>query len=424
MNVYDEFKWRGLIYDNTEGLHEVLEKEKVTAYIGFDPSASSLHAGNLIPIMGLVHLQHYGHTPIAVAGGGTGLVGDPSGKTQERQLMAKEETAANLEGIKAQLSQFLDFSSNTNPAKIVNNADWLCTVNLTDFLRDVGKHFSVNTMIAKESIKRRLEQEGISFTEFAYPLLQAYDFLTLYEKYGCTLQMGASDQWGNITAGIDLIRRVHGVRAHGLVFPLLTTSSGMKYGKTEGGSVWLDSRRTSPYRFYQFFLNADDKEVINLLKFFTLLSQTEIEELKESVASQPEKRDAQKRLAREVTRFVHGDGELAKAERASRVLFGDEVSNLTLSDVLEIFAEAPSVEIDGSCFQGDGMALVDLIVTAKMAESKSEARRLIQAGGIYLHNIRINDSKRTIKLQDAIEGQAFILRKGQKEYRLIRVSRG
>jgi tyrosyl-tRNA synthetase len=422
MDVYSEFEWRSLVYDATEGLRETLAKEKVTTYIGFDPSAPSLHAGSLIPIMGLVHLQRYGHTPIAVVGGGTGLIGDPSGKTQERRLMTKEEIQTNLEGIKEQLSRFLDFDTKNNPAMIINNADWLCTMSLTDFLRDVGKHFSVNSMIAKESTKRRLEQEGISFTEFSYLLLQAYDFLILYEKYNCTVQMGASDQWGNITAGIDLIRRVHGVKTYGLVFPLLTTASGTKYGKTESGPLWLDAKRTSPYRFYQFWLNTDDKDVITYLKLFTLLSETEIQELAESVASHPEKREAQKKLAQDVTLLVHGDSALNRAEQASRILFGEEVRNLNLQDVLDIFNEAPSIHIDKSHFLGDGMVLVDLVVSAGLAQSKSEARRLVQGGGIYLQNVRVADSKSTLSLQGAIEGQAFILRKGQKEYRVVRIS--
>jgi tyrosyl-tRNA synthetase len=422
MNVYDEFKWRGLVYDITEGLSEILANEKVTAYIGFDPSAPSLHVGSLIPIMGLVHIQRHGHTPIAVAGGGTGLIGDPSFRSHERPLMTKEEVNANVEGIKEQLSRFLDFNLKTNPAKMVNNADWLCTVSITDFLRDIGKHFSVNSMIAKESVRRRLEQEGISFTEFSYALLQSYDYLMLYEKYNCTLQMGGSDQWGNITAGIDFIRRVHGAQVHGLVFPLLTMTSGVKFGKTESGAVWLDANQTSPYHFYQYWFNTDDRDVIPHLKYLTLLSRSEIEELAESVASQPEKREAQKKLAQEVTRLVHGDGALSKAEQATRVLFGEQVKNLNLQDLLDIFAEAPSIQIGSSRFSGDGMTLVDLVTSAGLAQSKGEARRIIEGGGVYLQNIRVTDTKRTISRQDAIEGRAFILRKGQKEYRLVLVS--
>jgi tyrosyl-tRNA synthetase len=295
---------------------------------------------------------------------------------------------------------------------------------LTDFLRDIGKYFSVNTLIAKESVKRRLEQEGISFTEFSYLLLQSYDYLTLYDRYHCTLQMGGSDQWGNITAGIDLIRRLRGGKAHALVFPLLTTTGGTKFGKTEGGTIWLDTRLTSPYRFYQFWLNTDDQDVVTYLKFFTLLSQPEIEELAGSVAEHPEKREAQRKLAQEATRIVHGDTALYKAEQASSILFGEEIHDLSLQDVLDVFADVPSTLMDKSHFTGDGMALVDLVASAGLAPSKSEARRLIQGGGIYLNNVRLNDVKRAVSLKDTIEGQAFILRKGPREYRLVRVTEG
>jgi tyrosyl-tRNA synthetase len=416
MNVFDEFESRGMVFDATEDLRQLLAGEKVTAYIGFDPSAPSLHVGNLLTLMGLVHLQHYGHTPIAVAGGGTGLIGDPGGKSQERPLLSKEEVQANVERIKEQLRHFLDFETKTNPAILVNNADWLTTISLTDFLRDVGKHFTVNAMIAKESVKRRLEQEGISFTEFSYILLQSFDYLHLYENYHCTLQMGGSDQWGNITAGVDLIRRVHGAKVHGLVFPLLTTASGAKFGKSEGNAVWLDAGLTSPYRFYQYWINIEDKDVI------TLLYEQEIKNLADSVATEPEKRNAQRKLAREVTRAVHGEAALEKAEQASRVLFGEEVRNLNLQEVLDIFADVPSVELAKPLFSGNGVALVDLVTLAGLAQSKSEARRLIQSGGIYLNNVRNADSKNTVSLAIAIEGRAIILRKGPKEYRLVKVT--
>jgi len=423
-NVYDEFEWRGLVYSATDSLRETLAKERIAAYIGFDPTAPSLHVGNLLTIMGLVRLQRYGHTPIPVAGGGTGLIGDPSGKTTERRLMAKEEVARNLEGIKEQLRRFLDFDSKTNPAVLVNNADWLTTTSITDFLRDVGKHFSINTLIAKESVKRRMEQEGISYTEFSYILLQAYDYLTLFERYNCSLQMGGSDQWGNITAGVDLIRRVHGKTAHALVWPLLMTTSGVKFGKTERGTVWLDAKLTSPYRLYQSFFNTDDRDVISHLKSFTFLSQPEIEEMAASVSEHPEQREAQRRLAREVTRSVHGDDALSRAEQASRVLFGEEIADLTLRDVLDIFAEAPSVQVPESGFSGNGLSIVDLVASSGLARSKGEARRLIEGGGFYLQNVRVTDVKRAISLEDAIEGQALVLRKGQKEYCLVRVAEG
>ena len=422
MNVFDEFLWRGLVYDSTEGLRELFETEKITAYIGFDPTASSLHVGSLMTIMGLVRLQKFGHTPIAVAGGGTGLIGDPSFKANERQLLSKEEVQSNVEAIKEQLSHFLDFECKTNPAILVNNADWLTTICLTDFLRDIGKHFSVNVMIAKESIKRRMEQEGISFTEFAYVLMQSYDFLKLFEMHHCILQMGGSDQWGNITAGADLIRRVCGAKAHALVWPLLMTSSGTKFGKTETGTIWLDAKRTSPYRFYQFWLNTEDRDVVNYLKYFTLLTQPEIEDLAASLVAHPEKREAQKKLAQEVTRLVHGLEALNKAEQVSRILFGEVISNLSLQDLLDVFADVPSVTLSRSQFEGQGLSVVDVIAVAGLAPSKGEAKRLIQGGGVYLNNVRVSDIKNVVTLNEAVEGQALILRKGQKEYRMVRLS--
>ena len=420
-NVFDEFQWRGLVYDVTEGLKETFAREKVTAYIGFDPTARSLHCGNLLAIMGLVRLQQFGHTPIAVAGGGTGLIGDPSGKTLERRLITKEEVIANLDGVKEQLRRFLDFNNKINPALMVNNADWLTTTSVTDFLRDIGKHFSVNTMIAKETVKRRLESEGISYTEFSYLLLQSFDYLKLFENYHCTLQMGGSDQWGNITSGIDLIRKVHEAKAHALVFPLLTTPSGAKFGKTESGAVWLDAGLTSPYRFYQFWFNAEDKEVLNHLKYFTLLTQEEIAGLAAALNDQPEKREAQRTLAREVTRLVHGQSALDKAEQASRILFGEEIKNLSLRDVVEIFADVPAAQVEKDRLSGEGLGLIDLVAASGLAQSRGEARRLLQGGGIYLNNSRVNDLKRMVGLNDAIEGQALILRKGAKEYRLVKV---
>jgi tyrosyl-tRNA synthetase len=421
-NVFDEFEWRGLVYSATEGLRNLLAREKVTAYIGFDPSAPSLHVGSLLTIMGLVRLQQFGHTPIAVAGGGTGLIGDPSGKSTERPLMSKEEIAFNIEGIKEQLSQYLDFKSRTNPAIMVNNADWLTTTPLTDFLRDIGKHFSVNALIAKESVKRRMDQEGISYTEFSYVLLQSFDYLTLFERHHCVLQMGGSDQWGNITAGVDLIRRVHGETAHALVYPLLTTSTGTKMGKSVGGAIWLDPLKTSPYRFYQYLFNSDDSDIVTYLKVLTMLSKERIAELAASVQTHPEHREAQRELAREVTRRVHGEEAVNRAEEASRVLFGEEIKNQKLQDVMDIFAEAPSIEIGKNEFSGDGMSLVDLVARTGLAKSKGEARRLIEGGGIYLQNVRSNDARKVISLQDSIEGQAFVLRKGQKEYCLVKIT--
>jgi tyrosyl-tRNA synthetase len=422
MNVFEEFKWRGMLYGASEGLEEALTNQSITGYIGFDPTAASLHVGSLLPIMGLVRLQQHGHTPIALVGGGTGMIGDPSGKTQERQLLSKEQIEYNLEGIKAQLSLFLDFETKTNRAMLINNADWLAPVRMVDFLRDVGKHFTVNYMLAKESVKRRFEEgDGISFTEFSYMLLQSYDFLVLYDRFGCTLQIGGSDQWGNIVAGTELIRKMRGAKGYGLVFPLVATSAGIKFGKTEAGSVWLDPNLTSPYRFYQFWINTDDNDVVKYLKFFTMLDQQAIAELEHAIAVSPEKREAQKRLAQEVTLTVHGESNLRKAVQASRVLFGGEIADLSASDVLDIFAEVPSSTIPRDTFAGDGISLVDLVIACGFATSNGAARRLIEAGGIYINNRRVSDFQATIGLSALIEGQYLVLRKGSREYHLVRV---
>jgi tyrosyl-tRNA synthetase len=421
MNLYDEFDWRSMLYEATPDLREVLAKEKLTAYIGFDPSAASLHVGSLLPIMGLARLQRFGHTPIAIAGGGTGLIGDPK-PTKERPLLTTEQVAENLIGIKQQLARFLDFEAGENPARIIDNAEWLGPITMLEFLRDVGKYFTVNNLIGKEAIKRRLESdEGISFTEFSYPLLQAYDFLVLHDRYKCNLQMGGSDQWGNIVAGVDLIRRLRGTRAHGLVFPLVTTSAGVKFGKTEAGAVWLDAKLTSPYRFYQFWLNTDDRDVITYLKFFTWLSKDEIDELDERVKTAPEKRAAQKRLAREVTAMLHGETQLQKAVRASEVLFGKEISGLTVSEILDIFADVPSTEIDKSKLEADGFTLGDALVLAGLAPSKGEAKRLVQGGGVALNNVRADEARKPISAAEFIDGQVLVLRKGAKHYHLIRL---
>jgi len=422
MNLFDELNWRGIIYEATPGLRKVLAKRKIAGYIGFDPSASSFHVGNLFPIMVLVRLQKYGHTPIAVVGGGTGLIGDPSGKDRERPLLSKEQIEINLNGLKEQLTRFLDFKSKKNPAIVVNNADWLTKLNLTDFLRDIGKNFTVNYMLSKESIKRRLEQkEGISFTEFSYLLLQAYDFLVLYDQYHCLLQMGGSDQWGNITAGIDLIRRLRGDQAYGLVFPLIVTKRGTKFGKTEAGAVWLDPKLTSPFRFYQFWLNTDDSDVISYLKYFTQLSKEEIKELEKLTIKSPEKRISQKRLASEITKLVHGEIAFKKAERASRILFGEEVSGLKTDEILDIFSDVPSSQLPKNLLKGEGMLVLDLATICGLTSSKSEAKRLIQGGGLYLNNRRVNNEQKKVSLLDSIEGQFFILRKGQKQYHLIQI---
>jgi tyrosyl-tRNA synthetase len=413
-----------MLQDLTEGADEAFAQDPRVAYIGFDPTASSLHVGSLLPIMGLVHLQRMGHHPIALVGGGTGLIGDPSGKDQERQLLTKERAVENLEGIRAQLAHFLDFDTPTNPARIVNNLEWLGSLSMVDFLRDVGKHFSVNALMRKESVRRRLEGEdsGLSFTEFSYVLMQAYDFLVLYDRFGCTVQMGGSDQWGNITAGIDLIRRMRGGRAYGVVYPLVTSATGVKFGKTEAGTVWLDPARTSPYRFYQYWLNADDQDAIQYLKFFTLLSQDEVEELRSELEERPHMRGAQKALAEAVTRQVHGETGLSRARQATQVLFGGELAGLDGGEIEEIFADVPSRELAKSRLDGEGMSVVDLLVDAGVTSSKGDARRSIEGGGVYLNNVRVEDATRSVTSNDTLEGRFLVLRKGKKNYSLVKVT--
>ncbi len=422
--VLDEYHWRGIIQDLTEGANEAFSGDPRTAYIGFDPTASSLHVGSLLPIMGLVHLQLHGHHPIALVGGGTGLIGDPSGKTRERQLQTREKVEENLEGIRRQLEHFLDFDAVSNPARIVNNLDWLGELRTLDFLRDVGKHFTVNPLLKKESIRRRLEDEdgGLSFTEFSYLLMQAYDFLVLYDKYNCTIQMGGSDQWGNITAGTELIRKVRGGKAFGLVYPLLTSSIGAKFGKSEAGTIWLDPARTSPFRFYQFWLNTDDEDVLSYLKYFTLLSRDEIGALEEELRKRPHLRNAQRALAEAVTGTVHGETGLARARQATQVLFGGEVEGLPGEEIQEIFADVPSREVPRSALEGEGMPLVDLLVDSRVATSKGDARRSIQGGGIYLNNRRVGDLGAAVTAEQALEGRFLILRKGKKRYTLVKLS--
>jgi tyrosyl-tRNA synthetase len=411
MGLLEELQWRGMVSETTEGLGEVLEREKVTAYIGFDPTAASLHVGNLMTLMGLARLQRFGHTPIALVGGGTGLIGDPSGKSAERTLQTFEQVEANAQGIRQQLERFLDFgASRPNAARLLNNVEWLRPVGFLDFLRDVGKYFTVNYMMAKESVKRRIEgDEGISFTEFSYQLLQAYDYLVLFDRQKVTLQMGGSDQWGNITAGCDLIRKVRSARAHGLVWPLLTTSSGAKFGKTETGTIWLDGQLTSPFRFYQFWLNTDDRDVIRYLKFFTWLDREAIAALEGEVSSTPEKREAQRTLAREVTLMVHGDEGLAEAERETAALFGGGDEDA-----------APAITLAAAQF-ADGMSNTEFMVTVGLASSKGEAARLIKQGGFYINDERVTDERGRVTAEDVVDGK-IRARKGQRERRIVRLA--
>ena len=420
MDLYDELAWRGLVYDATDGVREALARERVTGYIGFDPTASSLHVGSLLVIMGLARLQRAGHRPIALVGGGTGLIGDPK-PTTERALLSPEETASNVAGIRAQLARFLDFDEGPNRALLIDNADWLTKLGAIEFMRDVGKHFSVNAMLTKDSVKKRIEGEGISYTEFSYSLLQAYDYLELFRRHDCTLQMGGSDQWGNITAGLDLIRRVEQGKAHALVMPLITTSSGVKFGKTEAGAVWLDPDRTSPYEFYQFWLNTDDRDAGRYLRYFTFLARDRVEELEAVSALEPEKRHAQRELAREVTRLVHGEAAVVEAEAAAEKLFRGDIASMSVAELLQIFPNVPSCDlapVDG------GWLVPELLATAGVASSKSEAVRLVKGGGITLNGRRLADDKERITAAQALEGRIFVIRKGKKENFLIRLITG
>jgi tyrosyl-tRNA synthetase len=420
MDLIEELEWRGLLYDASEGARDALAAGPTTGYIGFDPTAASLHVGSLLPILQLARLQRAGHLPIALVGGGTGLIGDPSGKTQERMLLSIEQVDANLAGIRAQLERFLDFDTPRNAARIVNNADWLRPLELIAFLRDVGKHFTVNYMIAKESVKRRLEgDDGISFTEFSYMLLMAYDYVVLYDRFNCTLQMGGSDQWGNITAGMDLIRKLRSGKAQGIVSPLVTTSAGTKFGKSEAGTVWLDPNLTLPFRFYQFWLNVDDRDVIKYLKFFTFKTRDEIDELARVAAEQPERREAQRSLARTVTAMVHGGDQVARAERAAALLFGEDLASAALEDVLMVFDDAPSSDV---VMPPDGLTVVDLLTATKLAASRSEAVRLVKGNGIYVNNVRSSDERARLTAAQAIGGQVFVLRKGRRDQHLVRIA--
>ena len=420
--LIEELTWRGMVSEATDGLREALEAGPITGYIGFDPTADSLHAGSLLTVMGLARLQRAGHRPIAIVGGGTGMIGDPSGKSQERTLLSLEQIDANVAGIRRQLERFLDFERPGNPARIVNNADWLARLDLLGFLRDTGKYFTVNYMLQKESVSRRLESEdGISFTEFSYLLLQARDFLELHDRYDCTLQMGGSDQWGNITAGIDLVRRLRARKVHGLVWPLMTTSTGAKFGKTESGAIWLDPARTSPFRFYQFWLNTDDRDVVRYLKFFTFMAREEIDALAASAAERPEQREAQRALARHVTALVHGGDQVQRAERAAQVLFGGSFEGVAVDDILNVFEDAPSTEVE---IPADGVAVADLLARVKLAPSKSEATRLLKSGGVYVNNTRVADERARLTAADAIGGELFVLRKGRKDQHIVRLKRG
>ena len=424
MTIIDELKWRGLFADCTDldALTQRLAEGPVALYCGFDPTADSLHVGNLVPLLALRRFQLAGHRPIALAGGATGMVGDPSGKSDERNLQTPEQVAHNITAIREQLSRFLDFKAAANPAQLVDNSAWTAPLSFLEFLRDVGKHFSVNVMMAKDSVRARLEGEGgISYTEFSYMLLQANDFLHLRSALNCELQVGATDQWGNITAGTDLIRKKLGVPAWGLTFPLLTKADGTKYGKSASGAVWLDAKRTSPYRFYQFFINADDADVIKLLKVLTFLPQAEIAALEADLKANPGARAAQKALARELTTLVHGAPALTAAIKASEILFGGSIEGVTEELFNDVVGEIPTKELAQSSLAEPGMPITDLLVHSGLATSKGQARKDIEGGGINLNNIRVAEVARAVTTADLHFGKYVLLRKGKRTYAVINV---
>jgi len=417
--LFDELTWRGLVHQCTDpALADVLERERVVTYVGFDPTSDSLHLGNLLGIVTLMRLQRAGHRPIALAGGGTGMVGDPSGRADERQLLTPEVLAANLSAIRGQLERFLDFGP--DQAMLLDNGEWLGSLGLLEFLRDTGKHFTVNTMIAKESVRARLHEreQGISYTEFSYMLLQAYDFLHLFDAHRCTLQLGGSDQWGNITAGIDLIRRMRGASAYGLTFPLVTRADGTKFGKSEGNNVWLDPARTSPYAMYQFLVRSEDAMVGTYLRLFTFRDREEIEALDAATASNPGQREAQRALAHDVVALVHGEAEAGAAEHASSLLFSEDVRSLGEGALLDVMAEAPSSEAEV------GQPLVDILVSAGLASSRREARGFLTQGGVYLNNRKVTDPDRVLSADDLLHGRYALLRRGKSSQHLLRVSSG
>lgn len=416
MNIIDELQWRGLINQSTDldTLREACENPPITLYCGFDPTGDSLHAGHLVPMIMLRRFQKAGHHPLALAGGATGFIGDPPRDVGERSMLSEETIQHNLEAIKKQLRRFVDFDGENPPAEMVNNADWTANMSVITFLRDVGKNFSLNTMLDRDTVKRRLESDGISYTEFSYMLLQANDFLTLHREKGCDLQIGGGDQWGNIVSGVDLIRRVDGDKAHALTVPLVTDAQGQKFGKsTGGGKLWLDAEKTSPYAWYQYFLNAGDSVVIDYLRWFTFLTQEEIAEYEEKVANEPFRREAQRRLAQEMTNLVHGEDATKAVELAAQALFGKaeltELDEATLAGALQ---ETTVAEIAA----GEQRTIVDLLVASGLADSKGAARRTIKEGGAYVNNARIESEDWEPADEDLLHGSWLVLRRGKKNF--------
>jgi len=421
MSLQQELSWRGFIHQCThESLWTALEKDSITLYCGFDPTADSLHIGSLLPIMGLAHFQRAGHRPIVLVGGATGMIGDPSGKTQERSLLDDAAVTRNAAAIAAQLSRFLDFEG-ANAALMRNNADWLGKITLIEFLRDIGKHFSVNVMLTRESVRQRLEDRdhGISYTEFTYSLLQSFDFLHLCREENCTLQIGGSDQWGNIVSGMDLTRRLEQKECFGLTFPLVTKADGSKFGKSESGNIWLDPARTSPYKFYQYWINQSDADTPRFLRFFTFLSQAEVLELERQIAEEPHLRNAQKKLAEEITRIVHGEGALQNAINATQAMFGGDLNGLDEATLLDVFSEVPSHSFPAAALVQNKL-LVDALIEAQVFPTKSEARRMIQNGGLYLNNVRVDDDAKQLDESARLCCNIGVVRKGKKNYFLLR----
>lgn len=425
MGLYEELAWRGMIHDETEGVKDALASGKVRAYIGFDPTADSLHVGSLVQLITLRRLQAHGHVPVALVGGATGMIGDPSGKSKERNLLDGGALERNVLAIRGQIGRFLDFDATggrDNPALMVDNLDWLGALSMIEFLRDVGKHFTVNNMLAKESVKRRVQSEsGISYTEFSYSILQAYDFLELFDRHGVTLQCGGSDQWGNIVAGTDFIRSKRQAKAHGLTVPLIKTASGEKFGKTEAGTIWLDAARTSPYEFFQFWLRTDDRDLSNHLRYFSARDRAELEAIEGEHAADPSRRIAQRALAEEMTGLVHGDDALGQAVRTTEQLHGGG-GEFRVSDLADGL-----IEREEAVFDGDGAGLLDLLVATGLVPSKKEGRRSIEGGGIYVNDAKVKDVQLRLRLADAAEDQDgvsyFALRKGKKARRVIRIER-
>ena len=421
-----DLRFRGLVHQATDdGLLGRLDGDRLTVYSGFDPSAPSLHVGSLLQLCTLRRFQLAGHRPIALVGGGTGRIGDPGGKTAERPLLSAEDLAANLAGVRPQLAQFLDFGESAGSSRglLLDNSEWLGSMLLVDFLRDVGRHFTVNQMVAKESVRARFERpdQGISYTEFSYMLLQAYDFLRLHVDHGCDLQLGGSDQWGNITMGVELIRKVARDEVYGLTTPLVTKADGTKFGKTESGTVWLDPARTSPYRLYQFLFNTEDALVGRYLRYFTFLTHEEIGALDAESAEHPERRAAQRALAREVCALVHGPAEVERAERASAALFGEEIGTLDEKTLLDVVDDAPSSVVPRGAVEGEGLELVGALVDAGLVASRSKARRAIAQGGVYVNNHKELDERRSIGPSDLLHDRYAVLRRGRRDYHVLRV---